>query len=57
MKGKAFLHHTMQMMDTQPWKYVGFVCFPNLENKEALKEAGVVHDGNELKVLIKQDEI
>ena len=47
----------MQMMDTQPWKYVGFVCFPNLENKEALKEAGVVHDGNELKVLIKQDEI
>ena len=33
------------------WKYVGFVCFPNLENKQILIDAGAVKD-EELKVLM-----
>ena len=40
----------MKIMDMQPWKYVGVVCFPNLQNREALKEAEVVNDEDELKV-------
>ena len=51
-KGEEFLHHTMKIMDMQPWKYVGFVCFPNMENREDLTRAGVVNDEDELKVLI-----
>ena len=52
-KGEEFLHHTMKMMGMQPWKYVGFVCFPNLENRKALQFAEAVNDKDELKVLIK----
>ena len=51
-KGEAFLHHLMKIMDMQPWKYVGFVCFPNLENRATLTEAGVVNQVDELKVFI-----
>ena len=43
----------MKIMDMQPWKYVGFVCFPNLENRKALQFAEAVNDKDELKVLIK----
>ena len=53
-KGKAFLHHAMKIMNIpHTWKYVGFVCFPNLENKQTLIDAGAVKDEDELKVLIK----
>ena len=37
----------------QPWKYVGVVCFPNLDNRQALKKAIAVNDEDELKVLLK----
>ena len=49
-KGEAFLHHLMKIMDMQPWKYVGFVCFPNLENRKALQDAEAVNDEDELQV-------
>ena len=52
-KGKAFLHHSTNMMGIRPWNYVGVVCFPNLVKKESLKEAGAVNDENELKVMNK----
>ena len=40
----------MSTMEIKPWNYVGVVCFPNLQNREVLKEAGVVNDEDELKV-------
>ena len=43
----------MKIMDMQPWKYVGVVCFPNLDNRQALKKAIAVNDEDELKVLLK----
>ena len=52
-KGGSFVRHLMKIMDMQPWKYVGFVCFPNLENRKALQVAEVVNDEDELKVFIK----
>ena len=51
-KGGSFVRHLMKIMDMQPWKYVGFVCFPNLENRKALQVAEAVNDEDELKVLI-----
>ena len=52
-KGEDFLRNLMNTMGLTPWKYVGFVCFPNLENRKALQVAEVVNDEDELKVLIK----
>ena len=52
-KGRAFLNHSMNTMGVTPWNYVGVVCFPNLENRQALQDAGSVNDEDELKVLIK----
>ena len=49
-KGKSFLHHSMKMIGIKPWNYVGVVCFPNLEKRESLKEAGAVINEDELKV-------
>ena len=43
----------MNTMGITPWNYVGVVCFPNLENRKALQDAGAVNDEDELKVLIK----
>ena len=53
-KGRAFLQHSMNMLGIKPWKYVGVVCFPNLDKRESLKEAGAVNDKDELKVLMKK---
>ena len=52
-KGEDFLRNLMNTMGLTPWKYVGFVCFPNLENRKALQFAEAVNDKDELKVLIK----
>ena len=43
----------MNTMGITPWNYVGVVCFPNLENRKALQDAGAVTDEDDLKVLIK----
>ena len=43
----------MNTMGITPWNYVGVVCFPNLENRKALQDAGAVTDEEDLKVLIK----
>ena len=40
----------MTTMEIKPWNYVGVVCFPNLQNREALKEAVSMKDEDELKV-------
>ena len=43
----------MRMMNIpHTWKYVGFVCFPNLENTQTLIDAGAVKEKDELKVFI-----
>ena len=44
----------MNMMGITPWNYVGVVCFPNLENRQALHDADAVNDEDDLKVLIKK---
>ena len=43
----------MNIMGIRPWNYVGVVCFPNLDKKESLKEAGAINDVDELKVMNK----
>ena len=53
-KGKSFLKHSMIMMGIKPWNYVGVVCFPNLDKRESLKEAGALKNEDELKVLRKK---
>ena len=43
----------MRMMNIpHTWKYFGFVCFPNLENRQTLINAGAVKDEDEVKVFI-----
>ena len=49
-KGREWLEHVMRMLNMDPWTYVGFVAFPNIDNREALKEAGLVKHEKELKV-------
>ena len=56
VKGKEFLHHSMKMMGISPWNHVGVVCFPNMEKRETLKNAGVVSDKDELQVFIKSQQ-
>ncbi len=51
-KGKEWLKHIMKMLNTKPWKSVGFVTFPNIDNKEALIETGMVITDEELKVCV-----
>ena len=46
------MNHSMNTMGITPWNYVGVVCFPNLENRKALQDAGAVTDEDDLKVLI-----
>ena len=50
VKGKIWLEHTMKMLDLNPWTYVGFVAFPNIKNRGALSEAGLIIPDNKLKV-------
>ena len=40
----------MKMLELNSWTYVGFVAFPNVENRGALSEAGLVIPDNLLKV-------
>ena len=51
-KGKEWLKHIMKMLNIKPWKNVGFVAFPNIDNKEALIETGMVMTDEELKVCV-----
>ena len=45
-KGK----HILKMLNIKPWENVGFVAFPNIDNREALREAGLDITEDELKV-------
>ena len=49
-KGKEWLKHIMKMLNIKPWKNVGFVAFPNIDNRKALREAGLDITEEELKV-------
>ncbi len=40
----------MKMLNLKPWNNVGFVAFPNIDNREALREAGLDITEDELKV-------
>ena len=51
-KGKAWLAHTMKMLGMKPWNYVGFVVFPNINNRETLEETGLVQHGDKSKVKV-----
>ena len=54
-KGKVWLEHVMRMLNMDPWTHVGFVAFPNIDNRKALKEAGVVQQEKELEVWYKKE--
>ena len=43
--------HIMKMLNIKPWKKVGFVAFPNIDNRKALRQAGLDITEEELKVL------
>ena len=49
-KGKEWLKHIMKMLNMKSWKSVCFVAFPNIDNREALIEAGLFITAEELKV-------
>ena len=49
-KGKVWLDHVMRMLNMNPWTRVGFVAFPNIDNRKALKEAGLAQQEKDLKV-------
>ena len=51
-KGKEWLKHIMKMLNIKPWKNVGFVAFPNIDNKKALIQAGLDITEEELKVCV-----
>ena len=51
-KGKEWLKHIMKMLNIKHWKNTGFVAFPNIDNREALREAGLDLKGDELKVCV-----
>ena len=53
-KGKVWLKHVMRMLNLDPWAYVGFVAFPNIDNREALIKAGLVKQEKEAKVIKKK---
>ena len=53
-KGKVWLEHVMRMLNLDPWTYVGFVTFPNIDNREALIKAGLVKQEKEAKVIKKK---
>ena len=53
-KGKLWLEHVMRMLNLDPWTYVGFVAFPNIDNREALRKAGLVKQEREAKVIKKK---
>ena len=40
----------MRMLKMEPWTYVGFVVFPNIDNRKSLLETGLVKQEEELKV-------
>ena len=41
----------MKMLNMTPWTYVGYAAFPNIDNKQTLKETGLVKKEDELKVI------
>ena len=41
-KGEVWLKHVMRMLNMDPWTHVGFVAFPNIDNRKSLIEAGFV---------------
>ena len=49
-KGKLWLNFTMKMLNMKCWDVLGFVAFPNIDNREALREAGLEITEDELKV-------
>ena len=51
-KGREWLKHIMKMLNIKPWKNVGFVAFPNIDNREALSEAGLDITEEEHKVCV-----
>ena len=51
-RGKVWLEHTTKMLNIKPWKNVGLVAFPNIDNREALREAGLDITEEKLKVCV-----
>ena len=49
-KGQVWLAHTMKVLGIQPWSYVGFAVFPNIDNRKSLEEKGIVKNGDVSKV-------
>ena len=49
-KGQVWLAHTMKVLGIQPWSYVGFAVFPNIDNRTTLEETGLVKNEDKSKV-------
>ena len=49
-KGQVWLEHVMRMLKMDHWTYVGFVAFPNIDNRQALIDTGFVRQEKDLKV-------
>jgi len=53
-KGKAFLEKISRILKIDAWKHFGFVCFPEVESKEAFKK---VATDQELKDVLTRAEL
>ena len=54
-KGEEWFRNTLSpIVGLQHWTYVGFIAFPNLEDKGVLKRSGILNDKAELLVKILQ---
>ena len=50
-KGQAWLAHMMKiLLGINPWNYVGFAVFPNIDNRESLEKTGLVKNDDKSKV-------
>ena len=50
-KGEDWFGNTLSpIVGLQQWNYVGFITFPNLENKGVLKRNGILIDRDDLLV-------
>ena len=57
-KGEKWFRNTLSpIIGLKQWNYVGFVAFPNLENKGVLKKMGIHIENPKLLVNFKKNSI
>lgn len=53
-KGKAWLEHIMKILNMNPWNYVGYAAFPNIDNR-TLEKMGLSKEQEKIKILTKNE--